>query len=79
FAHLVESAHTGDTPAPADSPAELVAWAASRRGSATPDEHGVADPYGASPRLHHDVGDRISACVDQTAATLARTAVSVSR
>ncbi len=79
FAHLVESAHTGDTPVPADSPAELVAWAASRRGSATLDDYDVADPYGASTRLHHDVADRISACVDQTVAALAGTALSVSR
>ena len=77
FAHLVES--SGDRPTPADSPAELVAWAASRRGSATLDDYDVADPYGASPRVHHEVADRISAYVDQTGAALAGTALRVSR
>jgi len=77
FAHLVES--SGDRPTPADSPAELVAWAASRRGSATLDDYDVADPYGASPRVHHEVADRISAYVDQTVAALAGTALRVSR
>ena len=74
FAHLVTDVETADRSADAESPAGLVAWAASRRGSATLDDYDIADPYGASQGVHQRVADHISTFVDQTVTALAATA-----
>ena len=72
FAHLVAGSAS-----PTDSAGGLVAWAASRRGSATLDDYDIADPYGASAAVHSQVADHISACVDEMVAALAGTKVGV--
>ena len=79
FAHLVTDAETADRPTSAESPAGLVAWAASHRGSATLDDYDVADPYGASQAVHQRVADHISTCVDQTVTALAATEATAAR
>ena len=65
FAHLVD----GSVPT-TDTAAALVAWAASRRGSATLDDYDVADPYGASAAVHQQVADHIATCVDGVVSAL---------
>ena len=79
FAHLVNGEVPADPSARPQTPAELVAWAASRRGSATLDDYDIADPYGGPAAVHHKVADHISACVDQMVTALAETEVGVSR
>jgi len=72
FAHLVDGGAAADRDTTGTA-AGLVAWAASRRGSATRDDYDIADPYGASAVIHQQVADHISACVDQIVTALAAT------
>jgi len=74
FADLVDG-FSCDNETARGSTEALVAWAASRRGSARLDAYDIADPYGASGQAHTSVANQISACVDRTVAALGATAL----
>lgn len=69
---ILEFADLAPRAAAAGSAADVVAWAAAARASATLDDYDVPDPYRGSPEEHRGVADLIESATTAIASALLR-------